>query len=221
MKTQLTTLWKKRGLYRDTTGAPKERVQMLFPRKPQIENKNKTHKAQQQVPKTKKTKKLQHAILKPKSTLWKEVMVWTALAFASVWVFPHPGTLYRSHSPLLLEESFISGSTHSPSPRMAKVSQTSGLSESFSLQWFSPAPKFTSTQTCTTLLAKIQSPRLSTPCSLHLCLRTMWIKYIHEGKKIKYTFKFSFFLSPTSHDISYFPMWKDNEDEPQKTVTIP
>lgn len=56
MKTQLTTLWKKRGLYRDTTGAPKERVQMLFPRKPQIENKNKTHKAQQQVPKTKQNK---------------------------------------------------------------------------------------------------------------------------------------------------------------------
>lgn len=48
----------------------------------------------------------------------------------------------------------------------------------------------------------------------------MWIKYIHEGKKNKTHIQI-FFLSPTSHDISYFPMQKDNEDEPQKTVTIP
>lgn len=145
--------------------------------------------------KNKTKQKLQHAILKPKSTLWKEVMVWTALAFASVWVFPHPGTLYRSHSPLLLEKSHSYLALHTaPLPGWPKFFK---LRDFLSHSPFSDSPQLpnsrVSTQTCTTLLAKTKSPQLSTPCSLHLCLRTMWIKYIHEGKKIKHTFKFSFF----------------------------
>lgn len=148
MKTQLTTLWKKRGLYRDTAGAPKERVQMLFPRKPQIENKNKTHKAQQQVPKTKQNKETPTCHLEAQINLVEGsngvncLGICFSLSASTSW-----NSLQEPLTTITWKESFISGSTHSPSPRLAKVFQTSGLSESFSLQWFSPAPKFTSEYT--------------------------------------------------------------------------
>jgi len=59
---------KEKGLYRDTVGVHKGKSPEALSHEPppQTENKNKTHKAQQQVPKT-KTKKLRCSILKPES----------------------------------------------------------------------------------------------------------------------------------------------------------
>lgn len=83
---------------------------------PQIENKNKTHKAQQQVPKT-KTKKLGCSILKPESASQKFTKQLCKL-LQHVLLLKCPGSWNPAggvHSLLLLEkEWFTSTSTSSP-----------------------------------------------------------------------------------------------------------
>lgn len=128
----------------------KERVQKLFPMSPsppQTENKNKTHKAQQQVPKT-KTKNLQCSILKPESASWK-FMKQPCKLLQHVLLFkcPGPGTLQMEPPHYYCLKKSDSPSTSTSSPTFLSQS----WSKCFKLQVFSssvtlPTPKRINTQ---------------------------------------------------------------------------
>lgn len=99
---------------------------------PQIENKNKTHKAQQQVPKT-KTKKLQCSIPRPESAS-RKFMKQLCKLLQHVLLFRCPGSWNPAdgaHSLLLLEKEWLT-STSTSSPTLLSQS----WSKCFQLQDF-------------------------------------------------------------------------------------
>lgn len=137
--------YERKGLYRDTLGVHKgkssEALSHEPPPPPAIENKNKTHKAQQQVPKT-KTKNLQCSILKPESASWKFTKQPCKL-LQHVLLFKCPGSWNPADgvpSLLLLEKEWFTfyfyKQPHPPEPKLISVANF----RTFPLQWPSPLP---------------------------------------------------------------------------------
>lgn len=117
---------KEKGLYRDTVGVHRGKSsEALSHEAPQVENKNKTHKAQQQVPNT-KTNKLQCSTPKPESASWTftkqlhKLLQHFLLFKCSRSENPVGGT----HSLLLLEKVIrfqFYKQPHPPEPKLVRV----------------------------------------------------------------------------------------------------